>query len=210
MIKMTFSAIALAFLAGTAVQAASPKSLGQFNSWSAATYDKGDLTHCFIMSKPAAEDPSSLRHGDVFFFVQTADNGKNTESSFQTGYDFAANSTVTVTIGDDEFRMLTQGSNAWLEQVESEPALLAAMRSGARLIPERLPVARSPWRLEARAPSRAGHRADAQAGRPVARRRRRMAPVGLSVPWPRASPICVSQRRLQSAILSNLSKLEQS
>lgn len=136
MIKMTFSAIALAFLAGTAVQAASPKSLGQFNSWSAAAYDKGDLTHCFIMSKPAVEDPLNLRHGDVFFFVQTADNGKNTESSFQTGYDFAANSTVTITIGDDEFRMLTQGSNAWLAKVEREPALLAAMRAGSDMILE--------------------------------------------------------------------------
>lgn len=136
MIKTTLSAICLAFLASTGAEAASAKSLGQFNAWSAAAYDKGNATHCFIMSSPSAEEPASLRHGEVFFFLQTGNNGGNTESSFQTGYDFAANSTVTVTIGDDEFRMLTEGNNAWLEKVEREAALLAAMRAGSDMVVE--------------------------------------------------------------------------
>lgn len=136
MIKTTLSAICLAFLASTGAEAASAKSLGQFNAWSAATYEKGNQTHCFIMSSPSSEEPSNLRHGDVFFFVQTANDGANTESSFQTGYDFATNSTVTVTIGDEEFRMLTEGNNAWLEKIEREPALLAAMRAGNDMVLE--------------------------------------------------------------------------
>lgn len=136
MIKTTLSAICLAFLTSTGAEAASAKSLGQFNAWSAAAYDKDNATRCFIMSSPTAEEPSSLRHGEVFFFVQTGDNGTNTESSFQTGYGFATNSTVTVTIGDEEFRMLTEGNNAWLEKVEREPALLAAMRAGSDMVLE--------------------------------------------------------------------------
>ncbi len=133
MFKTALSAACLTILAGTAVQAASPKSLGQFGDWNAATYAKGDLARCFIMSKPSSEEPSSLRHGEVFFFVQTGDKASDTESSFQAGYDFARNSVVTVTIGDDSFRMLTEGSNAWLERLEREPALLAAMRAGSTM-----------------------------------------------------------------------------
>lgn len=124
-------------LAGLGVaEAANPQSLGQFNDWKAATYGEGSSQRCFIMSEPSTSEPSALRHGEVFFFVQTDKTSEGTESSFQTGYDFATNSSVTITIGDDSFRMLTQGSNAWLERLEREPALLAAMRGGRDMVLE--------------------------------------------------------------------------
>ena len=133
MIKMALSTAALVLLTASAAQAVTAKSLGQFSDWSAATYGQGDTQRCFIMSKPSTEEPSDLRHGEVFFFMQTSDGDSDTESSFQTGYDFARNSIVTVTIGDDSFRMLTEGNNAWLDQLEREPALLAAMRAGSSM-----------------------------------------------------------------------------
>ncbi|MCU4181225.1 invasion associated locus B family protein [Bosea sp. BH3] len=133
MIKLALSTAALALLTASAAQAVTAKSLGQFNDWSAVTYEKGDTQRCFIMSAPSTMEPSSLRHGEVFFFTQTGGSDSNTESSFQTGYDFATNSVVTITIGDDSFRMLTEGSNAWLEQLEREPALFAAMRAGSNM-----------------------------------------------------------------------------
>lgn len=136
MIKSALSAACLVVLATTAAVAAPAKSLGQFNDWSAATYGDGDARRCFILGRPAAEEPSSLRHGEVFFFVQTGKGESATESSFQTGYDFARDSTVTVTIGEDTFRMLTQGNNAWLQRLEREPELLAAMRAGSRMVLE--------------------------------------------------------------------------
>jgi len=133
MIKMALSAASLVLLTASAAHAVTAKPLGQFSDWSAATYDQGDTQRCFIISKPSTEEPSGLRHGEVFFFVQTGDSRSDTESSFQTGYDFAKNSVVTVTIGDDSFRMLTEGNNAWLERLEREPALLAAMRGGSSM-----------------------------------------------------------------------------
>jgi len=136
MIKMALSTAALVLLTASAAQAVTAKSLGQFSDWSAATYEQGDTQRCFIISTPSTEEPSSLRHGEVFFFVQTSGSDSNTESSFQTGYDFAKNSIVTVTIGDDSFRMLTEGNNAWLERLEREPALLAAMRAGNSMVLE--------------------------------------------------------------------------
>ena len=134
MFKTALSAACLTILASAGVQAASPKSLGQFGDWNAATYAKGDLARCFIMIKPSSEEPSGLRHGEVFFFVQTGNKSSDTESSFQTGYDFARNSVVTVTIGDDSFRMLTSGNNAWLQRLEREGELLAAMKAGDEMV----------------------------------------------------------------------------
>ncbi|UZF90490.1 invasion associated locus B family protein [Bosea sp. NBC_00550] len=136
MIKNALSAIFLVVLGASAAEAATPKLLGQFNAWNAAAYENGDTQRCFIMSKPQMEEPSELRHGEVLFFVQTGARGSDTESSFQAGYDFAKDSIVTVTIGDNSFRMLTEGSNAWIERLEREPALLAAMRAGNDMVLE--------------------------------------------------------------------------
>lgn len=136
MIKMALSAASLVLLTASAAQAVTAKSLGQFSDWSAATYEQNDTRRCFIISRPSTEEPSTLRHGEVLFFVQTGDGGSDTESSFQTGYDFARNSVVTVTIGEDSFRMLTEGNNAWLDRLEREPALLAAMRAGSSMVLE--------------------------------------------------------------------------
>jgi invasion protein IalB len=128
------AACALILASGTAV-AAPAKPLGEFKSWNAASYANGNAKRCYITSTPMAENPSNLRHGDVFFFVQTADGAQNrTESSFQTGYDFAKDSTVLVKIGDETFRMLTSGNNAWLQKIEREDELLAAMKAGSQMV----------------------------------------------------------------------------
>jgi invasion protein IalB len=128
----------LALLAGTgAVQANPAKPLGQFKNWNAASYAADNQERCYISSSPAAEKPATLRHGDVFFFVQTSQAATHqTESSFQTGYDFARDSVVKVTIGDETFQMLTSGRNAWLKRLEREDELIAAMKAGDEMVLE--------------------------------------------------------------------------
>ncbi|PZN96919.1 MAG: hypothetical protein DCF30_16935, partial [Hyphomicrobiales bacterium] len=107
--------------------------LGQFGSWNAAAVGTGAERSCYILATPASAAPESLRHGDVYFFVKGAETPQRTESSLQAGYDFASGSEVTVTIGDESFRMITQGSHAWLRRIEREPELLAAMRAGSEM-----------------------------------------------------------------------------
>lgn len=117
-------------LAPPAAAAATATPLGQFGSWTAAAFGEGEARSCYILATPASAAPESLRHGEVYFFVKEAEPPQATESSLQAGYDFEDGSEVTVTIGDDTFRMITQGSHAWLRRVEREPELLAAMRAG--------------------------------------------------------------------------------
>lgn len=123
----------LALLAAAPALAAPATPLGSFGSWNAAAYGSGGERRCYILATPASAEPSTLRHGDVHFFVQTSAGAQRTESSLQAGYDFATGSEITVTIGDETFRMITQGSNAWLRRIEREPELLAAMRAGREM-----------------------------------------------------------------------------
>lgn len=126
------AACALLALLATAPALAAPATpLGSFGSWNAAAYGAGDDRRCYILATPETAEPSTLRHGDVHFFVQGSDGAQGTESSLQAGYDFASGSEITVKIGDESFRMVTQGSNAWLRRIEREPELLAAMRAGS-------------------------------------------------------------------------------
>lgn len=128
----------LALLATTGAVHANPaKPLGQFKNWNATSYATDNKERCYISSSPTAEKPATLRHGDVFFFIQTSEEADHkTESSFQTGYDFARDSIVKVTIGDETFQMLTSGRNAWLKRLEREGELIAAMKAGDEMVLE--------------------------------------------------------------------------
>ena len=137
MMKLTVPAVILLLAAAGTAQASPAKSMGQFKDWNAASYQNGNSQRCYISSVPTSAKPEQLRHGDVFFFVQTSD-GKtsNTETSFQTGYEFAKDSVVRITIGDAEFQMLTLGKGAWLNRLERESDLLAAMKAGSSMVLE--------------------------------------------------------------------------
>ena len=109
-------------------------SIGMFKTWNAFSYKDGSTTRCFTYSEPASTQPANLDHGDVLFFLKAIRNGAaRTEASFQTGYSFAQGSLVNITIGDETFRMMTDGQNAWLRRIEREPELLAAMQNGSSM-----------------------------------------------------------------------------
>ena len=133
---MTTSATRAALIAATLglsplpALAATATPLGQFGSWTAAAFGQGEARNCYILATPASAAPETLRHGEVYFFVKEGEAPQATESSLQAGYDFEDGSEVTVTIGDETFRMITKGSHAWLRRIERESELLAAMRAG--------------------------------------------------------------------------------
>ncbi len=117
-----------------AVLAQSPSSLGKFNDWSAWSYAGNKGKVCYIHSSPSELVPSSLRHGDVSFFIRTSPSeGISNEANFVVGYPFKENSTVTVDIDGQKFTMFTQEDSAWLLNAAEEPKLLAAMKAGKKM-----------------------------------------------------------------------------
>lgn len=112
--------------------AQSATKIGQHNAWGTYSYQSGNGKVCYVLTVPTDKQPSSLDHGDIYFFVsQKPGQNVSYEPQFIASYDFQSNSKVQVTIGDKNYSMFTRGKSAWMENAAEEPQLIASMRSGA-------------------------------------------------------------------------------
>lgn len=129
----TLLALAMAALIAPAMAQPATR-LSQHNDWATYAYsgDKGKV--CYVLSAPTDKQPTGLDHGDVFFFVSQKP-GQNVafEPQFLAGYQFQADSKVTVAIDDKSFSLFTRGKSAWMENAAEEPALIAAMKAGTQM-----------------------------------------------------------------------------
>ena len=133
--RILLSAALFAASVGVALAQQAPSSVGKFNDWSVWSYTGSKGKICFIHSKPSAEMPSGLSHGDVSFFITTRPaEGVVNEANFVVGYPFKEDSTVTVDIDGQTFTMFTKGDSAWLLNAAEEPQLLAAMKAGKKMM----------------------------------------------------------------------------
>ena len=108
-----------------------------------------------------------VQRGDVFLMVavRPGDKVKN-EVSFLSGYPFKGGSKVTVSVGNKNYTMFTEGENAWTRSPAEDSTLTSAFRRGSKARVEGLSQrgtttrrTRSPCRAS-RQPSRS-HRAAA-------------------------------------------------
>jgi hypothetical protein len=120
--------------AAVPASAQTAKRLEQFRDWGAYRYQAQSGTVCYALTVPSAKEPASLDHGEIYFSV-THKPGENVtfEPQFIASYDFREASTVTATIDGKKFAMFTRGNRAWVDIPAEEPAMVAAMRAGARM-----------------------------------------------------------------------------
>jgi len=125
------SGLVLAFGALPAFAQSATK-IGQHNAWGTYSYQSGNGKVCYVLTVPTDKQPTTLDHGDIFFFVSQRPGQKVTyEPQFIASYNFQENSKVTVTVGSKSFSMFTKGKSAWVENAAEEPQLIAAMKGGA-------------------------------------------------------------------------------
>lgn len=106
--------------------------VGQHKDWGVYSYQAGNGKVCYAMSVPKEKQPSSLDHGDIFFFVsQKPGQNVASEPQFIASYNFQEGSKVIVSVGDKSYTMFTQEKSAWLENAEEEPQLIASMKAGS-------------------------------------------------------------------------------
>lgn len=124
------SGLALIALAMPAMAQTATK-IGQHNAWGTYSYQSSNGKVCYVLTVPTEKQPSSLDHGDIYFFVsQKPGQNVSYEPQFIASYDFQDNSKVTVAVGDKSYSMFTRGRSAWMENAAEEPQLVAAMRAG--------------------------------------------------------------------------------
>ena len=118
--------------AATPALAQSATKIGQHNAWGTYSYQANNGKVCYVLTVPTDKQPSSLDHGDIYFFVsQKPGQNVSYEPQFIASYDFQSNSKVQVTIGDKNYSMFTRGKSDWMENAAEEPQLIAAMRGAA-------------------------------------------------------------------------------
>jgi hypothetical protein len=127
----TLTGLAFLAMAAPAFSQAATK-IGVHGDWGTYSYQANNGKVCYVLTVPKDKQPTSLDHGDIFFFVsQKPGQNVNFEPQFIASYDFQANSKVEVAVGDRKFSMFTRGKSAWMENPAEEPQLVAAMRAGA-------------------------------------------------------------------------------
>lgn len=126
----TISCLAMLAFAGPALAQSATK-IGQHNAWGTYSYQANNDKVCYVLTVPTDKQPTSLDHGDIYFFVsQKPGQNVSYEPQFIASYDFQTNSKVQVSVGDKSYTMFTRGRSAWMENAAEETQLIASMRAG--------------------------------------------------------------------------------
>ncbi len=80
--------------------------------------------------------PETLAECQIYLFATFRPGNDEPEISYTAGYPYADGSTVSMTIGSDEFELFTDGSWAWAASPEDDARISAAMRRGAEAVLE--------------------------------------------------------------------------
>ncbi len=130
-----FPLASFATFASSVAYAQNPTMLGTFKYWTAWKSTDANGPICYISSQPQDSKPTNVNRGDIYFLVIHR-KGLGTKNEVQTlvGYPLKENSEPSAIIDGKVYKMLVEGSAAWLASAEDEPAFVDGMKRGAELI----------------------------------------------------------------------------
>lgn len=129
---------ALAFLALSVgiASAQTTSRVATFQDWSvyAGTGNEGRV--CYAASQPTQMAPQGVNRDPAFFMVSNwPGRAVTNEAYLKMGYPLEPNSTVTVTIDNDEtFTFFIGADDAWISEAALEQQLIEAMRGGVTMV----------------------------------------------------------------------------
>ncbi|UEM21492.1 invasion associated locus B family protein [Skermanella mucosa] len=128
--------LALATLAsGTTATAAEPQLIGSFNDWNAFSYDESGQKVCYMSSRPKKDEGNYKQRGDIYVLITHRPAEKSLDVvSVTTGYTYKEKSETIVSIGNQNFRLFTDGDTAWARDEKTDRALVDAIRSGSAMV----------------------------------------------------------------------------
>lgn len=117
------------------VYAVEPKNIGEFGDWTAYLFMEDNNKVCYMVSKPNKQEGDYVKRGDVFALVTHRPAEKsNNVFSFVAGYPYKIDSEVSVTIGQQSFKLFTQNETAWAADAATDNRLATAIRSGSSMV----------------------------------------------------------------------------
>ncbi|QIE41052.1 invasion associated locus B family protein [Meridianimarinicoccus aquatilis] len=77
----------------------------------------------------------AVRRGDIYMFVSFwPESNQLGEVSFMGGYPFAEGSTVSLSVGDSDFELFTDGELAWAASEEEDRRIATALKRGVEAV----------------------------------------------------------------------------
>lgn len=119
--------IALGALLLAAAPLAARESLGVYDSW--AAFRDASPTRCYAIAK-AQGKPRAPAYATI---SQWPAKGVRGAVHLVLSREVAAKGTVRLAVGDKRFTLVTKGRNAWAADPQSDAAIIAAIRSAARM-----------------------------------------------------------------------------
>jgi hypothetical protein len=120
--------------ASLSVQAQTPEnptSLGASADWEAFTYEAEGSKVCYIYSQPKKSEPATAKRGPIYFMITHWPSKKvKAQPSTFIGYNFKEGSDVKLSVDTKSFNLYPVENMAWTDKVETEKAILAALKSG--------------------------------------------------------------------------------
>jgi hypothetical protein len=130
---LVFSSLVLLPATAMAQAPGNPTSLGASGDWEAFTYEAEGSKVCYVYSQPKKSEASkkTAGRGPIYFMV-THWPGKKVKAQPSTfiGYTFKEGTDVKLTIDTRDFILYPVDNMAWTDKVETERAILTAMKSG--------------------------------------------------------------------------------
>lgn len=137
--KGILAGLAFALLAGQGFAQDTSNRVAAKTDWSIFVEDNPQ--QCWVVSAPKktvnTQDGRvvAVRRGDIFMFVSFWPNSNQLgEVSFMGGYPFAEGSTVSLTVGDSDFELFTDGELAWAASPEEDRQIATAMKRGVEAV----------------------------------------------------------------------------
>ena len=128
--------LAVLLAAPISVNAAEPKELLK-NAlvWSAFSLKERKGLACYVAGQPKDSKPAGVKRGPIWLLVTHRPYAKiKNEIGVIVGYPLKADSTVTIDIDRQKFKLYTVDDTAWVEDAKMEVKLVAAMRKGRRMV----------------------------------------------------------------------------
>jgi hypothetical protein len=108
----------------------SPKSIGKFDDWTAATHKEAGQTVCYAFTRAQSSAPSLPGRGSVVLTVTERSSGRDAVA-IEAGLAYAPNATVTVQVDQTGLEFYTSGQNAFARDGK---AAVTAFGKGTRAI----------------------------------------------------------------------------
>jgi hypothetical protein len=107
-----------------------------FQDWSVYSYSGPAGRVCYAATQPTQTLPTGVNRDPIFFLLSIwPEREIIEEANIIMGYPLEVNSTVTVTIDNNQvFNFFVRDDAAWIRDLEQEQALVVAIRRGITMV----------------------------------------------------------------------------